>query len=94
MIAEHVEIRVREGMAAELENRFDDIRTLLLAAPGCSAAALAPSVDRENTFLLTAQWDRLEDHVETFVNSESGPRVRQILEPLCAEVPRVTHYRY
>jgi quinol monooxygenase YgiN len=92
VIAEHVEIRVREGCAGDLESGFDEIRALLLAAPGCSDAALAASVDRQDTYLLTARWARLEDHTETFAGSESGARVRRILEPLCAEMPRVTHY--
>lgn len=87
-------MRVREGRAEELASGFDEIRALLLAAPGCSDAALVPSVDRENTYLLTAHWKRLEDHTEVFAGSESGARVREILEPLCAEMPRVTHYRY
>lgn len=94
MISEHAEIHVHPGAGGELESVFLEIRGLLLAASGCSGATLARSIDRDNTYLLCAQWNTLEDHTDVFTASSAGRRVRELLHPLCAAAPRVTHYAH
>ncbi|MDI9948903.1 MULTISPECIES: antibiotic biosynthesis monooxygenase [Rhodococcus] len=94
MISEHLEIQLRPGAGGDLEAAFDEIRSLLLAAPGCSEATLSRSVDRDETYLLRALWNRVEDHTELFAASAAGTRVRELIQPLCAAVPRVTHYEH
>ncbi|MEU2002603.1 antibiotic biosynthesis monooxygenase family protein [Rhodococcus sp. NPDC019627] len=94
MISEHVEIQLEPGAGRDLEAAFDEIRALLLAAPGCTEATLSRSVDRAETYLLRALWNRLEDHTEVFAVSPAGTRVRKLIQPLCSAAPRVTHYEH
>jgi quinol monooxygenase YgiN len=94
VISEHVEIHVEPGAGGALEAAFDEIRALLLAAPGCSEATLSRSVDRTEIYLLRALWNRLEDHTEVFATSAAGTRVRELIQPLCLAAPRVTHYEH
>jgi hypothetical protein len=36
----------------------------------------------------------VEDHTELIAASAAGTRVRELIQPLCAAVPRVTHYEH
>ncbi|GGG26639.1 hypothetical protein GCM10007304_45520 [Rhodococcoides trifolii] len=92
MIAEHVDLTLRPGAGDELAEAFTEIRDLLLSAQGCLDASLSRSVDHDDTYLLRAVWDRLEDHTDVFATSDAGARVRELIQPLCADVPRVVHY--
>ncbi|MBY6685614.1 antibiotic biosynthesis monooxygenase [Rhodococcus sp. BP-149] len=92
MIAEHVTLTVRPGAGDDLRAAFESIRSILLAAEGCSEATLSRSVDRDDTFLLRAVWNRLEDHTDVFAASSAGAQVRELIQPLCAAVPEVVHY--
>jgi heme-degrading monooxygenase HmoA len=92
MIVEHAEFLLVPGAGPEFEAAFAGARHLLLGAPGCRGAQLLPSVDRDDTYLLQVQWERLEDHTEDFPGTEAAAELVAALTPHCLQPPRVTHY--
>ena len=89
MILETAEFTVTDGPAFEAKVRA--ALPLFRASPGCRDVTLHRVIEEPSRYRLLVQWDRLEDHTETFRNSEAFTRWRAMVSPFFAAPPHVTH---
>lgn len=89
MILETAEFAVTDGPAFEAAVR--EARPLFLSSPGCHGLALHRVTEDPSRYRLLVRWERIEDHMETFRNSEAFGRWRALVSPYFAGPPSVTH---
>ncbi len=92
MVLEHAVIDVTPGREAEFEAAFASASANISGSPGCRAVRLRRCIETPARYLLLVEWERLEDHTETFRQSPSFQRWRQGVGELFAAAPAVEHY--
>lgn len=61
-------------------------------APGFVRGEVRKGVERDGTYVLLLEWERLEDHTEGFVNSPLFARWVELTEGLISGDPVVEHW--
>jgi heme-degrading monooxygenase HmoA len=89
MILETAEFTVTNGPAFEAKVRA--ALPLFTGSPGCHGVSLHRVIEDPSRYRLLVRWDRLEDHTETFRNSEAFTTWRAMVSPFFAAAPEVTH---
>lgn len=92
MITEIATILVNPEGGAGIAAAFAQARPIIEGAKGCRGAALRRCVEHPERFMLTVQWDTLEDHMVTFRESDLFTRWRALMGPHFAAPPEVVHY--
>ena len=92
MIVEHALLPVKPGEEAAFEAAFVQAKPIIAAMPGFRGLILSRCVERPNTYLLLAEWNRLEDHTVGFRNSPEYQRWRRLLHHFYEPFPVVEHY--
>jgi len=92
MIVEHALLPVKPGEEAAFEAAFVQAKPIIAAMPGFRGLILSRCVERPNTYLLLAEWNRLEDHTVGFRNSPEYQRWRRLLHHFYEPFPTVEHY--
>lgn len=92
MITEHVLLPVIPGQEDAYEKAFTRAKKVILAAPGCLGLTLSRCVERPNTYLLLVQWQRIEDHMVGFRESEAFLEWRSLLHHFYDPAPVVEHF--
>lgn len=92
MIVEHALLPVKPGEEAAFEAAFVQAKPIIAAMPGFRGLTLSRCVERPNTYLLLAEWNRLEDHTVGFRNSPEYQRWRRLLHHFYEPFPTVEHY--
>jgi redox-sensitive bicupin YhaK (pirin superfamily)/heme-degrading monooxygenase HmoA len=74
--------------------RFGRVASALprLDAPPLPWLSLSRGVERPNVYLLTVEWERLEDHTEGFRGSPQYERWRELLHHFYDPFPTVEHF--
>ena len=89
MVVETAEITVTDP--AGFEAAVAKARPHFLAAQGCRGLGLHRVVETPDVYRLVVVWDRIEDHMVTFRNSDGFQTWRELAAPFFAGPPRVTH---
>lgn len=92
MIYEYAQLRIAEKDQAAFERAAPAARRILLAAEGCRNVQISRSVDEPDLYLLKVGWDSIDDHLETFPQSEQGTALGELIGGLFAEEPTVAHF--
>lgn len=91
MVTEFAHIEVKPGMEQELIKGVEASRAVFLAAKGCKGVALQRSVEEPAKFMLTVQWETVEDHMVHFRQSEGFQTWRGNVGHCFAVPPVVWH---
>ncbi|SLN77808.1 antibiotic biosynthesis monooxygenase family protein [Oceanibacterium hippocampi] len=93
MILEVAEIDIRKGQAREFETAMNEALGLLAQSNGFRDARLFRSHEVGDRYRLFVTWDRIEDHVIGWQNSEGFKRWRLLLLKHFASIPNVEHMK-
>ncbi len=92
MVLEHAVIAVRPGTGEEFETAMERARPIIGACRGFVSLELRRCVEQRDRYLLLVQWERLEDHMVGFRESEAFTRWREVIGPYFDGPPSVDHY--
>ncbi|WP_062465288.1 antibiotic biosynthesis monooxygenase family protein [Demequina soli] len=93
MIVESVVLRVHPGREADYEAAFRAAEPLIARQPGHRSHSLLRGVEDPSTYLLTVEWETVEDHEVGFRGSADYQEWRRLLHPFYVALPPVPHYR-
>ena len=93
MILEHALLSVKAGQENDFESAFAQAKSIIAGMPGFGQLTLSRCIERPGTYLLLAQWDRLEDHTQGFRGSEQYQDWRALLHHFYEPFPTVEHYQ-
>lgn len=91
MILEIAEIEVKSGEEARFEAAAAQAVPLFLRAPGCHGMELHRVIEEPGRYKLIVRWERIEDHMELFRNSDDFQEWRRLAGPHFAAPPKVVH---
>lgn len=93
MILEHADIRIAPGQQAAFEEAIQrGLQTVISQARGFRGAQVHHGIEQPERYVLTIQWDTLEDHTVGFRQSELFTQWRAIVGPFFAAPPVVEHF--
>ena len=92
MVLEHALLSVKPGEEQPFEAAFAQARSIIAGMPGFRRLALSRCVERQSTYLLLVEWDRLEDHTVGFRGSAQYQQWRSLLHHFYEPFPTVEHY--
>ena len=91
MIHEIAYIEIAPERAAAFEAAVAEAAPHFRAAQGCRSFRLERVIEHPAHYRLVVGWDRVEDHMVTFRNSDGFQRWRELAGPYFATPPRVEH---
>jgi len=93
MILEHADITIAQGQQAAFEEAIQrGIATVISKSKGFRDATVHRGIESPERYLLTIQWDTLENHTVDFRGSDAFPAWRAIVGPFFAKPPVVEHF--
>ncbi|MDN4478734.1 antibiotic biosynthesis monooxygenase [Demequina sp. SYSU T00039] len=93
MITESVVLHVHPGREAEYEAAFRTAAPIVARQRGYVAHSLKRGIEDPSSYLLTVEWETVEDHEAGFRGSADYQEWRRLLHPFYVELPPVPHYR-
>ena len=93
MVLEHALLPVRPGREAAFEAAFRQATPLIAGTPGFRSLTLSRCLERPSTYLLLVEWERLEDHTESFRGSPAYEEWRRLLHSFYEPFPVVEHFQ-
>jgi heme-degrading monooxygenase HmoA len=94
MVLEIAQFTAKPGHEDAFAAAFDEAVPLAAAIEGFRSARLTRGVESSSTFVALIEWDRMEDHTETFRNSDNFLKWRDIVGPHFEGAPTVQHTTY
>ncbi|WP_307175362.1 ASCH domain-containing protein [Demequina sp. NBRC 110054] len=92
MIVESVVLPVKPGFEAGFERAFRAAEPLLARQRGYVSSALRRGVEEESTYLLTVEWETVDNHEVGFRESQDYQEWKALLHPFYVTLPEVLHY--
>jgi heme-degrading monooxygenase HmoA len=92
MVLEQALLPVKPGQESEFEAAFEQAKTIISAVPGFRSLTLSRCIERPQAYLLLVEWERLEDHTESFRGSADYQRWRSLLHHFYEPFPTVEHF--
>jgi heme-degrading monooxygenase HmoA len=93
MVLEHADFRIPPGQQAAFEEAIArGIATVISQAQGFRRAQVHRSIENPERYVLTIEWDTLEDHTVGFRGGPLFPAWRAIVGPFFAAPPVVEHF--
>jgi heme-degrading monooxygenase HmoA len=92
VILEHAVLSVKPDELEEFETAFALAQDIIAAVPGFRNLTLSRCLERDNSYLLLVEWDRLEDHTEGFRGSAEYRDWSALLHHFYDPFPVVEHY--
>jgi heme-degrading monooxygenase HmoA len=92
MVLERAIMTIQPGAEAEFERALPAAREVIGRSPGFRSLTVLRGIEEPSSYMLLIEWDRLEDHTESFRNSELFGRWRELIGPFFAAPPDVQHY--
>jgi quercetin dioxygenase-like cupin family protein/heme-degrading monooxygenase HmoA len=86
-------IRVKEGKGEAFERAVKETAPLFQAARGARSLTLDRSHEDPSEYRLVIGWDKIEDHIEHFRESDAFRRWRESIADVVDGTPRVAHFR-
>lgn len=92
MILEHADLRIEPQNATAFEEAIErGARTVISTAKGFQGFQVHRSIESPGRYVLTIDWDTLEDHTVGFRESPAFAEWRAIVGPFFAQPPVVEH---
>lgn len=92
MIVEHALLHVVPHRTDEFEAAFADAKSIISSIPGFENLTLSRGIEQPNTYLLLVEWERLEDHIEGFRQSDEYQKWKTLLHHFYEPFPVVEHF--
>ncbi|MEX1022228.1 MAG: antibiotic biosynthesis monooxygenase [Dehalococcoidia bacterium] len=92
MILEAAMLHVIPGREPEFEAAFREASPIIASMPGYRGHRLRRCIEASSKYLLTVDWERLEDHTEGFRGSPEYQRWRALLHHFYDPFPVVEHF--
>jgi heme-degrading monooxygenase HmoA len=92
MVLEHAVIAVRPGTGPAFEAALARARPIITSCRGFVSLELRRGVENPDSYLLLVGWERLEDHMVGFRESDAFPRWRAEIGEYLDGAPIVDHY--
>lgn len=92
MITEVAFMTVHPGQESEFLAALEQAKLVVAQAHGFRGIDVKRGVERPSTFMLTLQWETLEDHTEGFRGGPLFPEWRGHIGSFFAEPPVVEHW--
>jgi heme-degrading monooxygenase HmoA len=92
MIREVAVLDVRDGARDAFEAAFAEAVPLIRASPGFAVLHLEHCIEAPQRYLLTVEWQSLEDHTVGFRESDRYQQWRALLHHFYDPFPTVEHY--
>lgn len=92
MILEVAMLHVKRGEEVAFEAAFGEASPIIASMAGYRGHRLHRCMEAESKYLLTVEWERLEDHTEGFRGSAEYQRWRALLHHFYDPFPVVEHY--
>ncbi len=93
MILEHADITITPGRQAEFDAAIQHgVATVISQARGFRGFQVHRGIEAPERYLLTIQWDTLENHTVDFREGPLFPLWRAIVGPFFAKPPIVEHF--
>lgn len=92
-VLEVAELTIRQGAAADFEAAFRTVAGLVTEASGCLGAELRVGIEDPTRYVFLVRWDRIEDHVDGFANTDDFQAFLAAIGPSLAADPVVNHYQ-
>jgi len=92
MIIETAQIEVSSGQETQFELALAQAKLVVAQAKGFNGINVHRGVERPNVYLLTLQWDTVEDHTVGFRESDLFVQWRALIGPFFANPPAVEHW--
>jgi quinol monooxygenase YgiN len=91
MIYEIAYIEIKPGHESLFETAVQTAVPHFQHAQGCRSLKLERGIENANSYRLVIGWDSVEDHMETFRQSEGFQIWRELASPHFAKPPQVEH---
>jgi heme-degrading monooxygenase HmoA len=93
MILEQADITISPGKQAEFDAAIQrGIATVISKAKGFRGAQVHKGIESPERYLLTIQWETLENHTVDFRESPAFQDWRALVGPFFAKAPIVEHF--
>jgi heme-degrading monooxygenase HmoA len=92
MILEAVMLHVIGGQEAAFESAFREASPIIASMPGYLGHRRHRCIETPSTYLLSVDWERLEDHTVGFRGSAEYQRWRALLHHFYDPFPVVEHF--
>lgn len=92
-VLEAAVLNVIAGQDRAFEAAFREASSIIASMPGYRWHRLHRCIEDESKYLLTVEWERLEDHTVGFRGSEEYQRWRALLHHFYDPFPVVEHFR-
>jgi len=92
VILEVAMLNVKPGEAGAFEAAFREASGIIASMPGYRWHRLHRCMEEESKYLLTVEWERLEDHTEGFRGSPEYQQWRALLHHFYDPFPMVKHF--
>ena len=92
MILEVAVLDVIAGQGESFRADFDKAQQIIQSMPGYVSHQLQQSIENPDRYILLVNWERLEDHIVGFRQSEQYQEWRKLLHHYYDPFPAVEHY--
>jgi heme-degrading monooxygenase HmoA len=92
MILEIAILQVKPGEQNQFESDFSKAGIYISSIQGYRGHSLHKCIGQKNKYLLQVNWEKLEDHINGFRQSEQYPKWKELLHHYYDPFPTVEHY--
>jgi len=92
MILEVAILDIIPGKADEFEASFEEAQEIISSMKGWYGHQLQQCLEVPNRYILLVQWQKLEDHIVGFRESEAYKKWKKLLHHYYSPFPVVEHY--
>jgi heme-degrading monooxygenase HmoA len=92
MITEIAILKIKKDSKNQFETNFKKASKIISSMNGYIDHELLKCYEEENKYLLIVHWDKIEDHVIGFRNSEDYTKWKELLHHFYDPFPTVEHY--
>ncbi|MBY4403743.1 antibiotic biosynthesis monooxygenase [Rhodococcus fascians] len=92
MTVEHALLHVIPHRTDEFEAAFADAKSIISSMPGFVNLTLSQGIEQPSVYLLLVEWERLEDHTESFRQSAEYQEWKTLLHHFYEPFPVVEHF--
>ena len=92
MITEIALLHIKQGESKAFESEFKKAQALISSMNGYISHELLACIEESNKYLLMVKWNKIEDHVTGFRNSNEYKEWKQLLHHFYEPFPTVEHY--
>ncbi|WP_254423282.1 antibiotic biosynthesis monooxygenase [Flavobacterium sp. A45] len=92
MVLEMAILQVKEGSNLQFESDFAVASQFIASIPGYVNHSLRKCIEEENKYLLLVNWEKLEDHIVGFRESDAYLEWKRLLHHYYNPFPVVEHY--